>query len=182
MQNFFSSIADIEQYSSWMNRQYKLACQHCDKVGYLIGHGFVYRQVTCRHREVVGKRLVCSRRHNNRGCGRTIQLRLAVQLPKRRYQAMTLGIFIFLLLTQHSVTKAYQQATKQFSTRHAWRWLKALKQNLWRYRQFLLPNPHQQPEHLKHKHPLFLTLYQYQAEDKAQICLRFHLAHQLAFI
>lgn len=182
MRHFFSTITDIEHYASWMNRQYKLACQHCNKVGSLIGHGFVYRQVTSCHQETVGKRLVCSRRHNNQGCGKTLQLRLAQQLPKRRYQATTLGLFISLLLAQHSVVSAYQQATKQLSTRHAWRWLKALKLNTWRYRQFILPSPLQQPRGLMHKHPLFLALYQHQSQDKAQICLQFHLAHQLAFL
>jgi hypothetical protein len=112
MQLFYSSLHEIEQYTSWMNRQYKVACHHYQQVGHLIVHGFVYRQISSLENEIVGKRLVCSKRYSNQGCGRTIQLRLTKQLPNRRYQALMLGTFILLILAKYSVTLAYQQATK----------------------------------------------------------------------
>lgn len=182
MQLFFSSLHEIEQYTSWMDRQYNLACHHCQQVGYLVAHGFVYHHVSSLKKDIVGKRFVCSKRYSNQGCGRTIQLRLAKQLPNRRYQALVFGMFILLILANYSVIRAYRQATKQLSTRHAWRWLKALKNNLWRYRQFLLPNPFDQPEYLKYKHPIYLALYRSQPKEKEQICLQFQLTYQLAFI
>jgi hypothetical protein len=182
MQLFFSSLHEIQQYTSWMNRQYKVACHHCQQVGNLIAHGFVYRQISSLENEIVGKRFVCSKRYSNQGCGKTIQLRLAKQLPNRRYQALVFGLFILLLLTNYSVTRAYQQATNQLSTRHAWRWLNTLKNNIWRYRQFLLPNPFDQPEYLNCKHPIYLALYRTLQKELEQICLQFQLTYQLAFI
>ena len=104
-----------------MKRRYSLACAHCGEVGHLIAHGYLYKQVSIFKRECVAKRLVCCRRFSHASCGRTMQLSLSNQLPRRYYTGVQLGIFTVLLLSNMAVMNAYTQATGQSSTRHAWR-------------------------------------------------------------
>lgn len=126
MPSFFTSLFDIDQHASVVKRRYSLCCEHCGQVGHLIAHGFVYKQLSIVKRECVGKRLVCCPRFGHNGCGRTMQLSLSRQLPRRFYSAWQLSMFIVLLLSNMAVTTAYVQATGQSSTRQAWRWLAAL--------------------------------------------------------
>ena len=182
MQTFFQSIVDIEQYIEPYRRAYELRCAHCDLLGHLVGHGFVYQQVSMDKRQVVGKRLVCSNRFGHAGCGRTIQLRLAEQLPNRQYSALHLSVFIALLLAQVSVVKAYQQATGQTSSRQAWRWLKALKYNLMQYRLLLRSPLSSDCQHARRRHPLFATLFAVCSVFTGPVGLAFQLQAQTAFI
>lgn len=131
MPSFFSTLSDIDQYASFVKRRYSLVCEHCKKVGHLIAHGNVYKQMSMSVREVVGKRFVCCKRFGHAGCGRTMQMGLSSQLPRRRYSGLVLGRFILCLLANMSIVNAYTHATGQTSSRHAWRWLAALKANVW---------------------------------------------------
>ena len=182
MQTFFQSIVDIEQYIEPYRRAYELRCAHCDLLGHLVGHGFVYQQVSMDKRQVVGKRLVCSSRFGHAGCGRTVQLRLAEQLPNRQYSAIHLSVFIALLLANVSVVHAYQQATGQSSHRQAWRWLKALKTNLMQYRLALNTPLSSAYQHARLGHPVLATLFALCTAFTGAVGLAFQLQAQTPFI
>jgi hypothetical protein len=125
----------------------------------------------------VGKRLVCCRRFGHVGCGRTMQLSLSSQLPRRFYSAWQLGMFIVLLLSNVAVATAYTQATGRLSTRHAWRWLAALKANVWRYRSKV-----NRFANTDLTSPLLDVLTRCLPDCPEAVCLDFQLCHQMAFI
>ena len=182
MQTFFQSLIDIERYIEPSRRAYDLRCTHCDALGHLVGHGFVYQQLSIRQRQVVGKRLVCSNRFGHAGCGRTIQLRLAEQLPNRQYSVLHLSVFIVLLLANVSVVHAYQQATGQTSHRQAWRWLKALKTNLMQYRLLLSSPLSSAYQHARLRHPVLASLAALCTTLTGPVGLVFQLRAQTPFI
>ncbi|HBF46584.1 MAG TPA: hypothetical protein DDW91_08990 [Shewanella frigidimarina] len=181
MPSFFSTLSDIDQHASFVKRRYSLSCEYCKKIGHLIAHGNVYKQVSMSVRDVVGKRVVCCKRFGHAGCGRTVQMRLSCQLPRRVYSGFTVGRFILCLLASVSVVNAYTQATGQASSRHAWRWLTALKLNIWRYRSRLKRVALSGIESI-----LFDTLFRCARSsdnvDAGKLCLDFQYSHQMAFI
>ena len=178
---FFASLFDIDQHASFVKRRYSLECAHCKKIGHLIAHGFVYKQITMMKRECVAKRLVCCRRFGHAGCGRTMQMRLSSQLPRRVYSGFVLGRFILCLLANMSVVNAYIQATGQASSRHAWRWLTTLKLNIWRYRSRLKRTVLSGFASML-LDTLFRCVYRGNTVDIGEPCLDFQLRHQMAFI
>lgn len=177
MPSFFASLSDIEQHASFVKRRYSIECAHCKKIGHLIAHGFVYKQETMFKRKCVGKRLVCCRRFGHVGCGRTMQLSLFSQLPRRVYTGWQLGVFIVLLLSNMAVSTAYIHATGQLSTRHAWRWLAALKANLWRYRSKVTHHTN-----TALVSPLLDVLQRCLPDSPEEVCLDFQSRHQIAFL
>ncbi|AWB66174.1 hypothetical protein C2869_06865 [Saccharobesus litoralis] len=181
MQTFFQSLSDIERYLEPCHRYYSLTCQHCGLGGHLISHGFIYKQLSMHERKTIGKRVVCSNRYGHSGCGRTTQLVLAECVPNRQYSAWQLSVFIVLLLTNVAVVKAYQQATKQVSTRQAWRWVAALKRNIMQYR-LRLKSPVSVTSSWRCTHPVFATLCALVDDLTAPVCLAFQLSAQTAFI
>ena len=137
MQTFFDDMDSIERLTSSLQSDPSLQCKHCFKSDHLMSHGFVYKQRSMSLRETVGKRIICCNRYGHQGCGRTIGLNIASQLPNRRYDTTVLFSFISLLLLGSCVCSAYCRATNQQQSRHAWRWIKQLTQNLTRYRNYL---------------------------------------------
>tara|TARA_B110001454_G_scaffold211313_1_gene226831 strand:+ start:904 stop:1191 length:288 start_codon:yes stop_codon:yes gene_type:complete len=95
-------------------------------------------------------------------------------------------VFFSLLLLGRSVCHAYEQATKQGQTRHAWRWLKRLKANLMRYRGYLkVPIPvdsADQVKNVKHHRLLLTTLALLVSTTVNCPCVTFQLSQQTAFI
>ena len=186
MQKFYQSLDEIEQTVSSLNSHYLLKCQHCSEQGHFVSHGFIYKQYSSCQKKAVGKRIICSNRYGHTGCGRTYQLMLAEQLPSRRYGASQLLMFILLLLSHLSVCSAYQQATGQESTRHAWRWLKRLKDNLMNYRG-VLQKPSEQATSLftrtrRRTHLIFFTLAQLFSANEFTSCAQFQYQQQSAFL
>lgn len=177
MPSFFASLLDIDQHASFVKRRYSLECAHCKKIGHLIAHGAVYKQVSITKRLTVGKRFVCCQRFGHSGCGRTMQMRLSCQLPRRVYSGVALSRFIMCLLTSMSVVNAYIQATGQVNTRHAWRWLAPLKANIWRYRAHV-----SSAANTGLTSPLLDVLSRCLPYSSAAVCLHFQLSHQIAFI
>ena len=183
MLKFFSSIIEIERYIEPYRRDHSLRCKHCAAQGHLISHGFIYKQLSMHQKETVGKRLVCSNRHGHLGCGRTMQLQLAPQIPHRQYSALQLALFIILLLSNCAVPKAYQQATQQTSTRQAWRWLSALKANLMHYRVFLKTPLLSLSSTTKPQKNITLTcLAAMRSQFSDSFCQEFQQRMQIAFI
>ena len=116
------------------------ACPHCGKSGQSISHGYLYQQVSMDHREVVGKRILCSRRDGRKGCGRTRQWYLADVVPRRQHRLSVFIAFIHALLGGDAVESAYLKATgSSAQPRHAWRWLQRFLQQLPRWRIGLSP-------------------------------------------
>ena len=191
MQRFFQSLDDIEQFVASLNSHHCYKCHHCSEQGHFISHGFVYKQYSSANKQAVGKRIVCSNRYGHLGCGKTYQLMLSEQLPSKRYTVTQLNVFILLLLSHLSVCCAYQQATGQDSTRHAWRWLKQLKSKLMDYRGYIVKLGLFEPDKemplllIKTKrraHPVFDTLAQLFSAKQFTSCADFQIQQQLAFI
>ena len=116
------------------------ACPHCGKSEHSVSHGYFYKQVSIEHREVAGKRILCSRRHGRGGCGRTHQWYLADIVPGRRYRLSAFVAFVYALLGGNTVEQAYLQAIDSIvEPRHAWRWLRSFLKQLPQWRSDLSP-------------------------------------------
>ena len=110
-------------------------CPYCGKTHQSVSHGYIYKQISIDHREVVGKRILCSRRHGRNGCGRTRQWYLADIVPQRQYRLSVFVAFICALLGGDAVEPAYLNAIgSNAQPRHAWRWLQSFQKQLpyWR--------------------------------------------------
>jgi hypothetical protein len=183
MQKFFKDLNAIEQFTSTLKSTPSLQCHFCSKHEHFISHGFVYKQHSIACKEAVGKRIVCCNRYGHQGCGRTYQLDISRKLPKRRYSNAVLFVFISLLLIGQSVCHAYVQATKQSQTRHAWRWLNKLKDNLMSYRGYLkVPIALVAPNNYKHHRLLLTTLASLVSTETTCPCATFQCKQQIAFI
>jgi hypothetical protein len=183
MQKFFKNLPAIEQFTSTLKSTPSLQCHYCLKHEHFISHGYVYKQHSIAHREVVGKRIVCCNRYGHQGCGRTYQLGIASKLPKHRYSNAVLFLFISLILSGRSIGSAYTEATKQHQTRHAWRWLNKLKANLMRYRGYLkVPITLVAPNNYKHHRLLLTTLRAIISIADGCPCAAFQFTQQIAFI
>jgi len=138
MKRFFKDYDSINQFSlSLEYHQDKVQCAHCLKSDQFVSHGIIYKQRSSTFSEKVGKRLFCSNRSSRNGCGRTYQIYIENEVPSFRYGASQLFVFIAALLANFHICEAYYQATGQFETRNAWRWLKKLNFKLSDYRSFL---------------------------------------------
>ena len=138
MQKFFKDYDSINQFSlSLEYHRDKVECVHCLKNDQFVSHGIIYKQRSSAFAEKVGKRIFCSNRSGRNGCGRTFQIYIANQVPSFRYGAAQLFIFITSLLANFNICEAYHQATGQYETRNAWRWLKKFRFKLSDYRSFL---------------------------------------------
>ena len=116
------------------------ACPYCGKIHQSVSHGYVYKQIAINQREVVGKRILCSRRHGRNGCGRTRQWYLANIVPGRHYRLSAFIAFVYALLGGDAVESAYIKATgSSAQPRHAWRWLKSFFKQLPSWRAYLSP-------------------------------------------
>lgn len=135
MPTFFTSLTELDRWSHQLDAQ-AIVCQHCERSGHLVGHGFVYRKALHGLTDTVGKRIRCSKRYGRTGCGRTSRLYLDQRVPGLQYSAETVHAFLIALLAGSSVAAAYRQATKALCARHAWRWMNRLQRRLpeWRSR------------------------------------------------
>jgi hypothetical protein len=138
MNIFFTTIALIDAFTLSLDcHTSTLQCQQCLKTGQFVSHGFIYKQRSLSVKEPVGKRILCSNRYGRSGCGRTVQLYIASELPSFRYGTAHLFVFLSSLLANFSVKQSYQKATRQPESRNAWRWLNALTHKLIHYRSVL---------------------------------------------
>ncbi len=68
-----------------------LACPHCRRIGWLIGHGFLRGYASNgRDQRLRGRRFFCSNRNRRRGCGRTCSVLLSIFLFRRTVRALHL--------------------------------------------------------------------------------------------
>lgn len=116
------------------------ACPHCGKSEHSVSHGYLYKHLSIDRREVVGKRILCSRRDGRNGCGRTRQWYLADIVPGRQYRLSVFIAFVHALFGGDAVEPAYLKATgSSAQPRHAWRWLQRFLKQLPRWRIGLSP-------------------------------------------
>ena len=137
MKRFFDTLDSLCRHTANLDAL-QLLCTGCQRAGQFVSHGFIYRHLSSQKIIVVGKRILCSPRGDRSGCGRTIRLYLTVRLPRLHYDSTALTLFICALLAGDSIAQAYQQATSQIDTRHAYRWLRQLQRQLPLYRYSLL--------------------------------------------
>jgi len=187
MQQFYEDFETLDRFTLSLDyHRDKIECIHCAKRNQFVSHGIIYKQRSMSWREPVGKRIFCSDRHGRSGCGRTFQLYVANEIPSCHYSAARLWAFIAALLARQSVADAYQQATGQTESRHAWRWINRLMRRLTDYRRFLkrpsgsiAPRPRSTTRRL---HILLSTLEQLPATPDHCQCSSFQLQRQSAFI
>lgn len=166
MKRFYPDFESINAFTLSLDyHQNELECMHCLKSKQFVSHGIVYKQRSIEIREKVGKRIFCSNRFGRTGCGRTFQLYMASEIPRFRYGAAHLFVFITVLMTGQKIEQAYEQATQQYEHRNAWRWLSRLMRNLSQYRSYLKVRKnnctrsiHSTSQYLKHLLPTLARL------------------------
>ncbi len=186
MKRFYPDFESIDLFTLSLDfHQNELECAHCSKHDQFVSHGIIYKQRSSTFAEKVGKRIFCSDRYGRSGCGRTVQLYVAAEIPCFRYGAAQLFIFISALLAKQTLPEAYYQATGQLEFRNAWRWLNRLMLKLSEYRSFLkvratiLLDPFCSTSHyLRHLLPTFFRLF----TSTNNGCFDFQMRQQQSFL
>ena len=131
---FFDCLESLNNYSLELGKSITdVHCNYCQSHLDWVSHGFVYKKSYGGTLIATGKRVFCSNRGNQQGCGRTLQLYLAEIAPKLHYPVTVVFHFVSALMIM-SMTQAYQQATGCQSTRNAYRWIDQLNYNIPRHR------------------------------------------------
>jgi len=132
---FFNDLDTLNSYSLELgSTRLGIHCAHCQQDAQWVSHGFVYKKSSGGTFSTVGKRVICSNRHNKFGCGRTIRLYLAHRTPNFQYPVAAFFAFVKALLASYPIDTAYQQSTGAHSSRNAYHWLNRFLLNTDRYR------------------------------------------------
>lgn len=189
MQRFFKDFESLDLFSLSLDfHQTELQCAHCFKSDQFISHGVVYKQRSMHLSEKVGKRLLCSNRYGRSGCGHTFQLYICSEVPRFRYGAAHLFVFISALIAGLSVNQSYLKATDQPSIepRQAWRWLHKFMAKLSNYRTALktrLTNNAVPVHYRTRRFQLLLpTLKHFMTNSSGCFCAAFQYQSQITFI
>lgn len=186
MKRFYPNFESIHALTLSLDcHQGELECTHCFKHDQFVSRGIIYKQRSSVWAEKVGKRLFCSNRYGRSGCGRTVQLYVAAEVPACRYGATHLFLFITALLAKVNIQEAYHQATGQLEPRHAWRWLKRFMYKLCDYRRFLKTRPddpvyafRSSSQYLRHLLPTLTRLF----SPMNNGCQTYQMDQQRAFL
>lgn len=148
---FFKTIDQINQFTLSLElNQGQVICANCKQCDQFVSHGFVYKNLNHGKTMLVGKRLFCANRRQRSGCGRTLRLYLAEQIPMLVYSTLQMTIFLKALLACNTIQNAYEAATGTNDPRNAYRWLNKLKSKLIDYCTFL-----------KKPRELFISIHQF---------------------
>ena len=185
MKRFYPDFETIDLFTLSLDyHQSELECVHCLKHDQFVSHGIIYKQRARLVAEKVGKRIFCSNRYGRTGCGRTFQLYVATEIPRFRYGAAHLFVFIAALIANQTISEAYHQATDQSEFRNAWQWLSRLRLKLSEYRSFLKTRTddcfalsHSTPNSLRHLLPTLVRLFT--ANNNS--CFNFQMTQQQPF-
>jgi len=138
MLKFFKNIDTLHQFTMELElHQDNLQCRKCNKSDQFVSHGYVYKKKNKGGKRTVGKRIFCSNRFGKTGCGCTLRLYLADEIPRLQFNTTHFFIFLTNLFIGSSIQKAYTVATNTCDPRNAYRWLKKLKRKLIDYRHVL---------------------------------------------
>jgi hypothetical protein len=187
MKIFYDTLEALHQFSVSLDH-HELTCTSCKARGQFVSHGFCYKQRSQTVREAVGKRLFCSKRSGRTGCGRTVQLYIATEVPKLHYGTTQLFAFINALLANFSIAAAYCKAVGKPESRHAWRWFKKVMLQLTAYRRYLHREAHVTSPAFKtqsqSRQILLPTLHALFSAEHSSInpIADFQQAHQVRFI
>lgn len=134
---FFENIDQLNQFTLSLElNQGQVVCANCNQSDQFVSHGFVYKNLNQGEIIVTGKRLFCTNRCQRSGCGSTLRLYLAEQIPTLVYSTKQMSIFLKALLACNTIKTAYKAATNTDDPRHAYRWLNKLTGKLVNYRSF----------------------------------------------
>ena len=96
-----------EEWTTLVERLKRTACPHCQVVGRLIRHGCLVGYDESQRQSLRARRIYCSNRHSQRGCGRTFSVWLADKI--RRLSLTTRVVWRFL---HRAVTGSIAAATR----------------------------------------------------------------------
>lgn len=87
---------DDDEWNAFVLRLKLMPCPHCQTVGALIRHGFLYGfdETSPQRKTLRARRVFCSNRRQRPGCGRTFSVWLADKI--RRLRLTTRGLLQFL--------------------------------------------------------------------------------------
>lgn len=90
-------VRNTEEWDTWAERLKLTPCPHCQVVGALILHGFLFGfdENHTKHKTPRARRIFCSNRQARPGCGRTFPVWLADKI--RRLGLTTAALWRFLL-------------------------------------------------------------------------------------
>lgn len=128
-------VSSIDQLAECLRVAKLHQCPHCKRCGTLIGHGFLRGYAEHSSERIIrGRRLFCSDRFLQRGCGRTVAILLDTVLRTFSVRAATLFGLAVSVVAGHSIRTAWQFACRMFSLSSAYRlWQRLLDaQSKWR--------------------------------------------------
>jgi hypothetical protein len=177
----------MNQFTSSLElNQGQVVCANCNQSDQFVSHGFVYKDLNQGKTLVTGKRLFCSGRGQHSGCGCTLRLYLAEQIPGLVYSTEQMTVFLKALLACNTIKQAYKAATNADDSRHAYRWLNKLTGKLINYRAFV-KNPKVAPSakvnfstrRLQLLLPVIKNIFLEMGEHP---CLHYQIHNQQAFV
>jgi hypothetical protein len=110
---------DDDEWAAFAERLKLMPCPHCQAVGALVRHGFLYGfDETSPHRKTLrARRVFCSNRHRRPGCGRTFSVWLADKI--RRLSLTTRGLLRFLRrVVADGIASAIRASSIRAADRH----------------------------------------------------------------
>ncbi len=111
-----------EEWTKWVERLKLMPCPHCRHVGRLIRHGCLVGYDESQRPTLRARRVYCSNRHSQSGCGRTFSVWLADKI--RRLSLSTRVVWRFL---QQVIAGSIAAATRSMTERSDRTW-----QRLWK--------------------------------------------------
>ena len=110
------------EWTQWVERLKLMPCPHCQLVGTLNRHGCLVGYDESQRQVLRARRVYCSNRHAQRGCGRTFSVWLADKI--RRLSLSTRVVWRFL---QQVIAGSIAAATRSMTERSDRTW-----QRLWK--------------------------------------------------
>jgi hypothetical protein len=111
-----------EEWTHWVERLKVMPCPHCQVVGTLNRHGCLMGYDESQRQTLRARRVYCSNRHAQRGCGRTFSVWLADKI--RHLSLSTRAVWRFL---QQVIAGSIAAATRSMTERSDRTW-----QRLWK--------------------------------------------------
>lgn len=184
---FFKDLHSLDLFTMELeHHQDLIKCKKCSKNDQFVSHGYVYKKHVKGGTRTVGKRIFCSDRYRRSGCGSTLRLYLATELPALQYTATQLFIFLSSLIDNLSIQKAYEKATLTENPRNAYRWLNKCLRKLTDYRLFLNKRTEVQSSLFKSKNKrrqlLLPTLQKLFVKTKNPPCATYQMNYQTCFL
>lgn len=129
MRKFFHSIGEIGRFIGNL-RALKQSCPHCNAKETLCSHGFIHKLGHFSSKNLIGKRIYCSNRHQKNGCGRTFQLYLADFIPHLHFSVVDFETEIKRYLHFNIPENEKEYPSRRCHLRTRFRWLKKLNNRI----------------------------------------------------